>query len=66
MDLLFPCALVYLSIGSVIWIVLDLLGVIGTAFKPQVPGAIVLATLMMIVGWPLFVAWWVRGMVRVR
>lgn len=59
------CGLVYLSGGSLIWLVLDGLGIIGNTFvaRPSSSArALVLASLMMIVGWPVFVARWVRGM----
>lgn len=63
---LVTCALVYLSVGSCIWLVLDGLGVIGNTFADRDASrqAMVLATLMMILGWPLFVFWWVKGMLR--
>lgn len=62
---------VYLSIGAVIWLVLDRISVIersfgaaraaGTRIAAQ---ALVLATLMMIVAWPVFVFVWLKGMAR--
>jgi hypothetical protein len=61
--------LVYCFIGSLIWLVLDGLGVIQHTFvtrirngKPTSNQAMVLATVMMILFWPLFIARWVRGM----
>lgn len=62
---LVTCALVYLSIGGVIWLVLDGLGIIDNTFavRPDATGrAMVLATLMMIFGWPKFIWSWVDGM----
>jgi hypothetical protein len=66
---LVTAALIYLSIGAVLWMVLDALGIIQTglfarasAGIPSSGGAIVLATLMMIVLWPAFVWWWIKGM----
>ena len=58
--------LVYLSVGSGIWLVLDGLGVISNSFaaKQSRSGALVLATLMMIVGWPVFIYAWLKGMLR--
>lgn len=49
--------LVYLSIGSLIWLLLDGLGIIDNTFAARRSSAqaMVLATLMMIFGWPLFV-----------
>lgn len=64
---LVTCFLVYLSIGSLIWLVLDGLGVIDHSFRvrPHSSGkALVLASAMMIVGWPAFIYCWLRGMVR--
>jgi hypothetical protein len=65
------CSLVYLSIGALIWLLLDCLGVINSSFtaarsgaKPSSPQALVLATAMMIAAWPLFVFVWVKGMAR--
>lgn len=66
---LVTCVLVYLSIGSLVWLVLDGLGIINNRFvaHPQRSGrALVLATLMMIVGWPVFVTQWIKGMLRQR
>lgn len=57
---------VYLSIGGVIWLVLDGLGIIDNTFAARHAAskrAQVLATLYMIAGWPLFVYAWVKGMV---
>lgn len=61
------CVLVYLMIGSLIWMILDGLGVIDHSFRerPHASGkALVLASLMMIFGWPVFIYCWLRGMVR--
>jgi hypothetical protein len=66
---LITASLVYLSIGSAIWVVLDGLGIIENTFiERAAPSgrAMVLATLMMIVGWPWFVAAWINGMRRAR
>lgn len=62
---LVTCTLVYLSVGSLIWLVLDGLGIIENSFveHPQRSSrALVFATVMMIVGWPKFVAAWIIGM----
>lgn len=58
------CALVYCSTGSMIWLILDGLGIINNTFTRRNAGsaAMVLATLMMIVGWPVFTGRWVWGM----
>lgn len=65
-DLVTVC-LVYLIIGSLIWLVLDGLGIIGNTFVER-PSAsfrsLVLASAMMILGWPVFVLSWVMGMLR--
>lgn len=61
------CALVYCSIGSMIWLILDGLGIIDNTYAERNAAssrAMILATLMVIVGWPVFVWQWVRGMVR--
>lgn len=65
------CSLVYLSIGAAIWLALDCLGVINSSFiaarsgaKPSSPQALVLASAMLILAWPLFVFIWVKGMAR--
>lgn len=58
--------LVYLSIGSGLWLVLDGLGVIDNTFAARAQAsrrAMVLATAMMMVMWPWFVFSWVKGMV---
>ena len=63
-DLITP-ALIYLSIGGVLWLVLDGLGIIDNTFAARTQAssrAMVLATLMMIAGWPLFVFRWLKGM----
>lgn len=59
--------LVYIMIGSVIWMVLDGLGIIQNTFvaRPNATRtAMVLATLMMIFAWPRFVYVWIKGMRR--
>jgi hypothetical protein len=59
--------LVYIMIGSVIWMVLDGLGIIQNTFvaRPNATKpAMVLATLMMIFAWPRFVYVWIKGMRR--
>lgn len=61
--------LIYLSVGSMIWLILDGLGIINNTFDARHHSskrAMVLATLMMIAGWPVFVAAWLRGMWRLR
>lgn len=63
-DLVTAC-LVYLSVGSLIWLLLDGLGIIDNTFAARsnaTARAMVLATLMMIVAWPLFVFTWIKGM----
>lgn len=62
------CLLVYLIIGSMAWLILDGLGIIDNTYaaKKASTRAMVLATLYMIFGWPVFVFQWVRGMVRAR
>lgn len=64
-DDLVTSALIYLSIGGVIWLVLDGLGIIDSTFAARTQAssrAMVLATLMMIFGWPWFVKNWLKGM----
>lgn len=59
--------MVYLSVGSMIWLILDGLGVIDNTFAARnrsCKRAMVLATIFMIFGWPMFVFSWVKGMVR--
>lgn len=63
--------LIWLMIGSLIWVFIDGLGVIENTFvararsgRPMTKNAMVLATLMMIVGWPVFIWSWVLGMWR--
>lgn len=66
-DDLVTCCLIHLSVGSLIWLVLDGLGIIENTFaaRNQVSSrAMLLATLMMIVAWPAFVYAWVKGMRR--
>jgi hypothetical protein len=65
MDGLITPALIYLSVGGVLWLVLDGLGIIDNTFATRTRDAkseMVLATMMMIVGWPLFVFNWLKGM----
>jgi len=60
-------ALVYLSIGSGVWLVLDGLGIIENSFveHPAKSGrAMVIATLMMIAGWPVFIWCFFKGLRR--
>jgi len=60
------CALVYLAIGSIVWMLLYGLGIVQEAYaKRRDPRlAIVFASFAVIVGWP-FVAWvFVRSRVR--
>lgn len=57
--------LVYINIGSIIWLILDGLGIIDNTYAARTntsSKAMVLATLMMIFAWPVFVFTWVRGM----
>jgi hypothetical protein len=55
--------LVYCSIGSLIWLFLDYLGIIKNTFVPGSSSkAMVMATAFMIVGWPYFIFRMVRGM----
>lgn len=59
------CLLVHCSIGSMIWVVLDGLGIIDNTFSKRNAGArkaMVTATLFMIVGWPVFIGRWLWGM----
>lgn len=59
------CLLVYCSIGCMIWMILDGLGIIDNTFNRRHHGtrkAMVTATLFMIVGWPVFIGRWVWGM----
>lgn len=61
-------ALVYLSIGALLWALLDGAGVVQSQFDntPERSRklAMVLATLMMIGGWPVFLHRWMRGMLE--
>jgi hypothetical protein len=58
--------LVYLTVGSLIWVIPDGLGIIDNTFTAHKSGpAMVLATLMMIGAWPWFVVIWLRGMWRI-
>lgn len=66
-DGLITAAFIYLSIGSVIWLALDGLGIIDNSFAARNQAssrAMVLATLMMILAWPLFIFNWLKGMLR--
>jgi hypothetical protein len=59
------CLLVHCSIGSMIWVVLDGLGIIDNTFSKRNAGArkaMVTATIFMIVGWPVFIGRWLWGM----
>jgi hypothetical protein len=65
-DLITP-ALVYLSIGGVLWLVLGGLGIVDNTFAARsqmtaVRIRMVLATLAMIAGWPAFVFRYLKGM----
>ena len=64
--------LVYLSIGAMIWLLLDGLGLVRAGYlasraraEASPGGALVLATLMVIVLWPRLVFMWLKGMARV-
>lgn len=57
--------LIYLNTGALIWCFLDCTGVIDNTYANRNMAskrAMVLATLMMIVCWPVFVFSWVKGM----
>ena len=60
--------MVYLSIGASLWALLDGAGVVQTRFAAAPLRsrslAMVLATLMMIGSWPVFVHRWVKGMLE--
>jgi hypothetical protein len=63
------CVLVYLEIGSLIWMVLDGLGLVQAGYlasrargEASPAGALVLATMMVIVLWPRLVFIWLKGM----
>jgi hypothetical protein len=63
--------LIYLSIGALIWLVLDGLGLVRAGYLASraraeaSPGvAMVFATLMVIVLWPWLVFTWLKGMAR--
>lgn len=56
---------IHLSVGSVLWLLLDWTGVIDNTLSARSgasPRAAVIATVMMIALWPWFVWEWVRGM----
>lgn len=61
-------AQIYLSIGAALWALLDGAGVVQTTYAATPlrsrKAAMVLATLMMIAGWPVFVHGWVKGMLE--
>ena len=61
--------LIYLLIGFAIWLALDGLGIIQHCYAAQLArgkepsfAALVLASLLVIVTWPLFVLVWAKGM----
>lgn len=56
--------LIYLNVGSLIWCFLAGVGVIDNTFARRGGSrrVMVLATLFMIVGWPIFIGRWVWGM----
>lgn len=63
--------LVYLSIGALIWLVIERLGIVRQTYdaavargEPRTKTGTVMATAMVIVGWPRFVWMWVKGMAR--
>jgi len=61
--------LIYLSIGSLIWVFMDMSGIIDTSVarrNAHLGASLVLATLAMILLWPWFVASWALGMWRTR
>lgn len=67
--------LVYLSIGSLIWMVLDGLGIIATTYAERradntapalLRGAMVVATVLTILLWPLFVFRMAKGVWSAR
>jgi hypothetical protein len=56
---------VYIMIGAVILIALDRLGIVARTFvsRPDVsPRALVLASLMVVAAWPMFVWVWCKGL----
>lgn len=62
-------AMIYASIGAVLWLVLDGLGIIDNTFAARnrvSARAMVMATVMMIALWPWFVWSWLKGMWRTR
>lgn len=62
------CVLVYLVCGSCTWVVMDGSGLTRCSFEGQPVSriAIVLASLMMIVAWPVFAWEWVKGLRGMR
>jgi hypothetical protein len=65
-DLVTGC-LVYLAIGAALWVVLEGLGVVRaslTARPVRSSFAMGVVIVMVIVGWPVFVALWLIGMMR--
>jgi hypothetical protein len=64
-DDLVTCTLVYLSIGAVLWMLLDGLGIIDISHhndgRPMRKPAAVIAAVSMIVQWPRFVWHWIKG-----
>lgn len=67
-DKIIEAFLIYLSIGSLIWLILDGLGIIDNTYakRNSHPRAMVLATLYMILAWPWFIAMWLKGMWSIR
>jgi len=60
---------VYLSIGSLIWVFMDMSGIIDTTLAKRnahLGASLVLATVLMILLWPWFLASWALGMWRTR
>jgi hypothetical protein len=64
-DDLVTISLVYLSIGAVLWLVLDGLGMIDISHhkdgRPMRNPAAVIAAVSMIVQWPRFAWVWIKG-----
>jgi hypothetical protein len=66
--MLVTCALVYLLVGSLIWLFLDWAGIVKSSYRarlargePTTWGGLTLATVFVIVGWPMFVSMWIKG-----
>jgi hypothetical protein len=63
----------HLMIGSLVWLFLDWTGVVKSSYRerlvrgePSGWRVLTLATTFVIVGWPVFVAFWLKGMWRAR